>query len=1200
MDIAGRFEIIEKLGEGGMGEVHMALDLLTGEIVAVKIANIFQSKDPVAMRERFLREIEILSKLHNPHIVKFISSGQTDEILYYAMEFIPGQPISRIGDYLQSARQIMHVVSALEDIHKYGIIHRDLKPSNIIVSEGAAKLLDFGIAHINDADSAMLTKAGTFIGTAEYMSPEQLMCSGLDERSDIYSLGAVLYEILTGKPPFVADDVVTLIYKIIQERPTNPSEIDSTVPPMLENICLKMLEKRPERRYQSDRELMTDLSAFVEGLSPSQKLSFNYISKEAPYIGRKEIFDRFNDILSSSVSGNGQSLEIIGGNGFGKTRTVAELQSVSLSRYVRFIACDGNVCQPGYPAISTLLDSLADYEINIDIDFVMAHAQLIRSVSPRLADKLNLPEDALSQNEENQASSIIADILLRAFKEVPVVYAFDGGIDKFTYSVVENLVKSSGDFKSIIVSTSSQKHPFNFDFSFELGPFNNDELSLLAERVLGRKITFEELTSLTGRTSGNPQFAFELIRESRNLRKTITVTSLPQSLAELMSSKLESITGLGNARKLLNKMALLNHPVSIEELKSIAGMEYESFRKSIQVLFDEGMIVERSTGSDFVVEMSSGALMEVVAQTISNEETQRLHVEIASELEKVDPVKFCFVIGIHYLKAMMIDEGVGYVTKAFAMADELQQYKKSDYYTSEVLPFVELVNDSLVRNLCYYYCVRSFTQNGKLTEAGELLERYRKSVWAMKSSQQEKLDFYTCELAMLLGSKNYEKQIKTALEAMKLINNTTSMKSRSMINYYLGSGYIHLAQAEKGIPFVQKSIEQSTGINERFLGKNILAIGYSKLNKLEQAIEYLEMVRKEARERNLINHELVAMFNMSSFYANLGKPQVAKELVSSVLDKAISHHYDILTANSYMKAIVINNTMNKIKENKTLIDDCIDFFDRKGLKTNIVQIYQQGAILSFLEKDTDRFEQHLAKLKLEAIALKLRSYVVVYSILKCDEIIERQSWQELMDFVANSETELHNLMPNQTKDDLLVLKYSSFAVAYANMGMVEKSKNQLRLAQQIFDKEKRESDLTWVEMIYQMARCEVGIFDSVQGQTIRGSFFSRSIDENPKRLIPETWEKVFVQIEEMRKSIGRTPLVEFYYKPRITMILARHIQNKLRLEPNSPDRSELANKAILMLNDVLGYLNDNDLQAYKEDIRQTSRNLTDMMIRKRY
>lgn len=1198
MTISSRFEILEKIGEGGMGEVHMALDLTTGEVVALKIASLYQSKDPEGLKARFLREIEILSRLNNPHIVRFIDSGSDDDILYYAMEFIPGQPITRTGDYLKSAKLIVQVALALEAIHRIGIIHRDLKPTNILVCEGTAKLLDFGIAHMSDSDSAMLTKAGTFIGTAEYMSPEQLMCSGLDERSDIYALGAVLYEVLVGKPPFVAEDVVSLIYKVIQERPANPTEIDNTVPPMLESICMRMLEKRPERRYQTVKELIADLTSFIEGLTPTQKLSFSYVSMESPYIGRSEIFACFNEMLTNSISGTGQSMQIFGGNGLGKTRTLAELQSIALSRYVRFVACDGNVCQPGFPAISTLLDSLADYDFTFDPDFAKAHAQLIRSISQKLADKLDLPADSLSQNEDEQAPNIIADLLINAFKDTPVVYAFDGCFDTFTKRVMEILTACCEVTKTNIVATGLQKQPIEFSMAIELKPFDKDELSVLAERILGRKISFDELNSLSDRTSGNPQFAFELIRESRNLRKTITLTSLPESLAELMSSRLNVLEG--KPLELLKKMALLNHPVSIIDLQRIASFDDASFASSVKSLFEESLITERSAGADFVIELSSGALMEVVTNTIEAEERNRLNAELANAMERIDQNKFCFVIGLHYLKAGLVDKGVGFIVEAFANSDMLQQYKKSEYYTSEVLPFVEQVSDSKVRNRCYYYCIRSFIQNGKLSQADEMLEKYRKSVWESKSANEEKISFYVCELAMLLGAKNYEKQVKVSFEAMKLINLSTSMDSRALLNYYLGSGYIHLTQPDKGIPLVLKSIEQTTKLVDKFLAKNVLAIGYSKLGKYDQAIECLESVRSESKEKNLVNQELVAMFNMTSFYANTGRPQIAVEMIKQVLEGAKSHHFDILTANSYMKAIVLNNAMHKIKDNKQLIENCMEFFDRKGLKTNIVQIYQQGAILSFLEKNQLMFEQQLSRLKKEAVLLKIRSYIVVCAIIKSEEIIERKSWQELMDFISEAENELQSLMPNQTKDDMLVLKYSSFALAYANMGMLEKAKNQLRQAQHILDKEKKECDLSWVEIVYQMAKCEVGVFDSFQGQTIKGSFFSRSIDENPKRLIPETWETVNRLIEETANTFARTPFIDYYYKPRMSLIHAKHVLNKLKLDPNCQDKQEIANKAIMSLNDVLGYLNDNDLQAYKEDIRQTNRTITDIMIRKRY
>lgn len=1198
MTISSRFEILEKIGEGGMGEVHMALDLMTGEVVAVKIASVNQSKDPKGLKARFLREIEILSKLQNPHIVRFIDSGSDDDTLYYAMEFIPGQPITRTGDYLKSAKLILQVAQALEEIHRIGIIHRDLKPTNILVCEGSAKLLDFGIAHMSDSNSAMLTKAGTFIGTAEYMSPEQLMCSGLDERSDIYALGAVLYEVLVGKPPFAAEEIVSLIYKVIQERPANLIEIDNTIPPMLESICMKMLEKRPERRYQTVKELIADLTSFVDGLTPTQKLSFSYVSMESPYIGRTDIFANFNEMLTNVISGSGMSMQIFGGNGFGKTRTLAELQSIALSRYVRFVACDGNVCQPGFPAISTLLDSLADYDFNYDPDFVKAHAQLIRSISPKLADKLNLPEDSPSQNEDEQAPYVIADLLINAFKDTPVVYAFDGCFDSFTKKVIETLVASCSSSKTNIVATGPQKQPFEFSLSVELKPFDKDELSALAERILGRKISFDELNSLSDRTSGNPQFAFELIRESRNLRKTITLTSLPESLAELMSSRLRVLDG--KPLELLCKMALLNHPVSIDELQRIANFDDASFALSLKSLFEENLITERLAGAEFVIELSSGALMEVVIATIDAKERCRLNEELANAMEGIDRNKFSFVIGLHYLKAGLVDKGVGFITDAFANADTTQQYKKSEYYTLEVLPFVEKVSDSQVRNRCYYYCIRSYIQNGKLSLADELLEKYRKSVWESKSTNEEKIGFYVCELAMLLGAKNYEKQIKVAFEAMKLINISTSMNSRALLNYYLGSGYIHLTQPDKGIPLVQKSIEQTNRLVDKFLAINVLAIGYSKLGKYDEAIKCLETVRIESKEKNLIHQELVAIFNMTSFYTNTGRPQIAVDMIKYVLEGAKSHHFDILTANSYMKAIVLNNAMHKIKDNKQLIENCIEFFDRKGLKTNIVQIYQQAAILSFLEKNELMFNQQLSRLKKEAIALKIRSYIVVCGIIKSEEIIERKSWQELMDYISEAENELQTLMPNQTKDDMLVLKFACFALAYANMGMVEKAKNQLRQAQHILEKEKKECDLSWVEIVFQLAKCEVGMFDSFQGQTIKGSFFSRTIDENPKRLIPETWESIYKLIEDTYKTFVKTPFIDYYYKPRMSLIHAKHILNKLKLEPNCQNKQEIANKAIMSLSDVLGYLNDNDLLAYKEEIRQTNRAITDIMIRKRY
>jgi hypothetical protein len=168
------------------------------------------------------------------------------------------------------------------------------------------------------------------------------------------------------------------------------------------------------------------------------------------------------------------------------------------------------------------------------------------------------------------------------------------------------------------------------------------------------------------------------------------------------------------------------------------------------------------------------------------------------------------------------------------------------------------------------------------------------------------------------------------------------------------------------------------------------------------------------------------------------------------------------------------------------------------------------------------------------------------------------------------------------------------------MGMVEKAKNQLRLAEAIVKKEDQKCDLSWVNLVYLLAKNEVGLFDSFQGQTIRGSFFSRQIDENPKRLVLDNWTKTRGEIEENMGPQHISPTMTFYYRPRLTYLYAKHIFNKIRLEPTSPDRSEIANKALIAINETLGYLEDNDLLAYKDELKQISRSITDAIIKKRY
>lgn len=261
--LAGRYELIEKIGDGGMAVVYKAKDKLLNRYIAIKILRPEFTKD-VSFVENFKRESQAAAGLSHPNIVAVYDVGREGNINYIVMELIEGRPLSDIiaeeapMDYRKVINITRQVASALSVAHKNKIIHRDVKPHNIMITEdGTAKLADFGIAKaVNDAT---LSTGSKVIGSVHYFSPEQARGNYVDERSDIYSLGIVMYEMLTGKVPFDGDNPVTVALKHINEEITPPGELVRGIPPQLERAVLKCANKFQTNRYASANELIEDL-----------------------------------------------------------------------------------------------------------------------------------------------------------------------------------------------------------------------------------------------------------------------------------------------------------------------------------------------------------------------------------------------------------------------------------------------------------------------------------------------------------------------------------------------------------------------------------------------------------------------------------------------------------------------------------------------------------------------------------------------------------------------------------------------------------------------------------------------------------------------------------------------------------------------------------------------------------------------------
>jgi serine/threonine protein kinase len=258
-------KIVVEIGSGGMGRVFLAMDEALGRKVAIKTLAGRYADDPV-LRARFMHEARAMARLSHPHVARIYNLGPPDELPHFVMEYLEGAPLTRAAlplTFEQRAELMRKVVLGVQFLHEQGIIHRDLKPANILVgADLEPKLVDFGLAL--DVGGQRLSAIGEIVGTPEYLSPEQASSAEkLDGRSDVFSLGAILYELLTGSPPFRAGNVSDLLRCIREEDPPLPRRLDASIPRDLQNICLKALEKDPASRYGSAREMADDLRRFL-------------------------------------------------------------------------------------------------------------------------------------------------------------------------------------------------------------------------------------------------------------------------------------------------------------------------------------------------------------------------------------------------------------------------------------------------------------------------------------------------------------------------------------------------------------------------------------------------------------------------------------------------------------------------------------------------------------------------------------------------------------------------------------------------------------------------------------------------------------------------------------------------------------------------------------------------------------------------
>jgi serine/threonine-protein kinase len=391
----GRYEIISELGQGAMGVVYKATDPLIDRIVAIKTINLGLALDEKDEYEgRFYQEAKAAGRLSHPNIVTIFDLGKSEDVAYIAMEFLQGKELREILDDAEAmpVGRILDIVSqvalGLAYAHEHGIVHRDVKPSNIMVSsEGHVKITDFGIARMESA--SVRTQTGMVLGSPKYMSPEQVLGKLIDQRSDIFSLGVVLYEILAGRPPFSGENVNAIMYQILNNIPPPPGSVNSNVPDMLNFIVAKALAKGQDDRYQNANDLAHDLRSCRESLlrsstafnaSPKSGLSLADATAIVPRVGR-------GDEPAAPTLGMSTSFD-----SFGATMRLAALTASSE---------DAESLSKTFKMLRIKVD---------DVEHLMPHTSVASSVE--MATAVSNPTSKVTQSEESKLTPATKGVIL--------------------------------------------------------------------------------------------------------------------------------------------------------------------------------------------------------------------------------------------------------------------------------------------------------------------------------------------------------------------------------------------------------------------------------------------------------------------------------------------------------------------------------------------------------------------------------------------------------------------------------------------------------------------------------------------------------------------------------------------------------------------------------------------------------------------
>ncbi|MHC4223493.1 MAG: serine/threonine-protein kinase, partial [Planctomycetota bacterium] len=687
--LSDRYEVTGELGRGGMGVVYRAHDPFLDREVAVKLVAPSQLTDEA--EERFEREAQLVGKMDHPAIVPIYDFGRHEDMLFLVMPVIPGsslRPFLRdqsllLGDVIDVGCQ---VAEALDYSHNAGVVHRDIKPENIMVAREEAggvrvRVMDFGLARVSTA--TRLTQTGVLVGTMSYLSPEQVLSQGIDGRTDIYSLGTVLYECITGRPPF-AGEMQSILYRIVHELPQAPTTLGADIPEELEQVLLSCLAKEPGERPSSAGKLAEELGRCRSQLGETGRNRSMLLSGSghvqppalAPFVGRKPEVAELQKRLNAAIAGECQFVMVGGEPGSGKTRLLDELEGLAKARGLRVLHGRFMEQNRSFP-YQGFCEAIQEYYRQKEVGSSSSQLPDLSDLAPDLVALFPMlaeigeissaaqGEGKLAQSPENktQVFELLARALIRIAGGKPLVLLLEDlhGAE-VSIEAVQYVVPRLGPTPTFVIGTYrtneiTRHHPvsrmidaFEGDRRFAsvtLGPFTPSEHRKFLETLVGGAELADDLVEkVFEKTEGDPFFTKELVRSlldsgaigrddtgqwSLTGQTGVRTEELPATIQQAVEKRIQRLPN--DLRDVLTIASVLGKTFDFRDLEALAADRGE-VEDAVDKLIEEGLIEEQRDSRADLLTFNSGVVRDVLYGQLSRRKRRSLHRRCGEQLEK--------------------------------------------------------------------------------------------------------------------------------------------------------------------------------------------------------------------------------------------------------------------------------------------------------------------------------------------------------------------------------------------------------------------------------------------------------------------------------------------------------------------------------------------------------------------------------------